>query len=142
MSDDGREELRARVRSVAPLDPDWAVVIRGGPDTPSLLRSHARRLHRLYVLDGEPIYGISVFVAARTGSAEEMHVMADKLRSYPLVYRTTVGRLDRSGFALLPTFGHPHFTVLMPSLEAVDELAAAFGELLVNPYADERKEER
>jgi hypothetical protein len=99
-------------------------------------------LHRLYVLDGEPIYGISVFVAARTGSAEEMHVMADKLRSYPLVYRTTVGRLDRSGFALLPTFGHPHFTVLMPSLEAVDELAAAFGELLVNPYADERKEER
>ena len=94
MSGDGREELRARVRSAAPLDPDWAVVIRGGPDTPALLRSHARRLHRLYVLDGEP------------------------------------------------TFGHPHLTVLMPNLEAVDELAAAFGELLVNPYADEWKEER
>jgi hypothetical protein len=142
VSGDDREELRARVRSAAPLDPDWAVVIRGGPDTPALLRSHARRLHRLYVLDGQPIYGLSVFVAAHAGSAEELHVMADKLRSYPFVYRTTVGRLDRSGFALLPTFVHPHFTVLIPSLEAVDELAAAFGELLVNPYADERKEER
>jgi len=99
-------------------------------------------LHRLYVLDGEPIYGISVFVAVRAGSEEETYVMADKLPSYPYVYRTTVGHLDRSGFALLPTVGHPHFTVLMQSLDAVDELAAAFGELLVNPYADERKEER
>ncbi len=57
-----REELRNRVRDERP-PLDASVVLRGGPDTASLLRSHARRLNRLYVLDGGPVFGISVFVA-------------------------------------------------------------------------------
>jgi hypothetical protein len=59
---DVREELRTRIREeLAPANA--AVVIRRGPDTLSLLRSHARRLNRLYVLDGEDVFGVSVFVA-------------------------------------------------------------------------------
>lgn len=57
---DGRDELRAHVRDEHP-PVDAAVVIRGGPDTPSLLRSHARRVNRLFVLDGAEVFGISVF---------------------------------------------------------------------------------
>ena len=55
---------------------DAAVVIRGGPDTPSLLRTHARRLNRLYVLDGEDVFGVSVFVAQdEIGPASERSIL-------------------------------------------------------------------
>jgi len=63
MMNDGREELRDRVRSDEAPPPGASVVIRGGPDTLSLLRTHARRLHRAFVLDGRPVFGVSVFVA-------------------------------------------------------------------------------
>lgn len=142
MTADEREELRPRVRvELAP--PDAAVVIRGGPDTVSLLRSHARRLHRLYVVDGVPVFGVSVFVALdAAGPASERGILSIKLRSYPRVYRTTVRRLDDAGFTVLPTFAEPHYTVLMPSIDAGDDLAAAFGNLVPNPYAERREEER
>jgi len=137
-----REELRLRVRDeLAPINA--AVIIRGGRDTLALLRTHAGRLNRLYELDGAPIYGVSVFVARDDlGPASERSILAAKLRSYPTVYRTTVGRLVANGFEILPTFAIPHFTVLIPSLDAVVELAAAFGKLVQNPYAEGREEGR
>ncbi len=142
MRADGREELRARVRIEEP-SPDAAVVIRGGPDTLSLLQSHARRLNRLYVLDGADVFGISVFVARdEIGPTSERTILSSKLRNYAEVYRTNVSTLKDAGFVLLPTFSPPHFTVLMSSLEAADDLAAAFGNLVVNPYAEGGEEER
>ncbi len=36
---------------------------------------------------------------------------------------------------VLPTFAAPHYTVLIPSLDAVDAMAAAFGKLVRNPYS-------
>jgi hypothetical protein len=38
---------------------DATIVIRGGPDTLAKLTMHARRTHDAYVLDGEPLWGIS-----------------------------------------------------------------------------------
>jgi hypothetical protein len=70
MSADGREELRTRVRVEEP-SPDAAVVIRGGPDTPSLLQSHARRLNRLYVLDCADVFGIPSSLLRRAGRVGE-----------------------------------------------------------------------
>lgn len=142
MSADGREELRSRVRVEEP-SPDAAVVIRGGPDTLSLLQSHARRLNRLYVLDGADVFGISVFVARdEIGPASERSILLSKLRNYPAVYRTTARRLRDAGFELLPTFAAPHYTVLMSTVETASGLAAAFGNLVVNPYAEGGEEER
>ena len=116
MSD--REDLRLRVRSEEPPPPTASVVIRGGPDTPSLLQTHAKRLQRLYELDGEPVLGISVFVVLDdVGPASERGILAGKLRSYPSLYRSTVGRLTDAGFVLLPTFTRPHFTIVLPALE-------------------------
>lgn len=60
----------------------------------------------------------------------------------PAVYRTDVGTLKDAGFELLPTFIAPHHTVLMSNLEAADDLAPAFGNLVVNPYVEGREEER
>ncbi len=130
-----REELRNRVRDERP-PLDASVVLRGGPDTASLLRSHARRLNRLYVLDGGPVFGISVFVAyGDIGGTSERTILSGKLHSYPTIYRTTVDVVLRSGLKLLPTFAAPHYTVIIPDLDAVADLAAAFGELVDNPYA-------
>jgi hypothetical protein len=137
-----REELRLRVRNERP-PADASVVIRGGPDTPSLLRTHARRLNRLYVLDGADVFGVSVFIArGEIGPSSERSVLGVKLRSYPAIYRTTVGQLTALGFDVLATFAAPHFTVVLPALDRVDDLAAALGPLLLNPYAEGRKEER
>jgi hypothetical protein len=140
MMTDAREELRKRVRNDRP-PAQAAVVIRGGPDTPSLLRTHARRLNRLYMLDGEDVFGVSVFVARdEIGPASVRFILGSKLQSYPTIYRTTVGQLTALGFEVLATFTSPHFTVVMPTLDRIDDLATAFGRLVPNPYAGGSKE--
>lgn len=137
MTNDGREELRSRVRADELPAPSAAVVMRGGPDTPSLLRSHARRLHRAFVLDGRPVFGVSVFVALDdVGPSSERGILSEKLRTYPSMYRCTVGDLIERGLELLPTFTRPHHTVVLPDLEAADDLMAALGTLGPNPYAE------
>ena len=137
MTPDGRDELRDRTRGNEVPPSDAAVVIRGGPDTLSLLLTHARRLHRAYVLDGEPVFGVSVFVALDdVGAASERGVLSGKLRTYPSIYRCTVGELLEHGLGLLPTFTRPHYTVLLPSLDSVDDLASALGTLRPNAYAE------
>jgi hypothetical protein len=134
-SDDGREDLRQRIRADQLPPPEASVVIRGGPDTLSLIRSHACRFHRLYELDGEPIWGISVFVAVDDiGPGSERGILAGKLRSYPSIYRCTVHSLTDVGLTLLPTFARPHYTVVMPTLDAADEVVAAFGSLVTNIF--------
>lgn len=117
--------------------PDEAqIVLRGGPDTGSLIRTHARRVNRLLVLDGAEVWAISVLVAlddVGAGSAET--ILRTKLRSYRNVYRPTVGQLRQAGFELLATFARPHFSVLMPGLDSAPKLLGALGELRINPYA-------
>jgi hypothetical protein len=133
---DGRDDLRGRVRGGEAVPPDASVVLRGGPDTASLLATHARRLSRAYVLDGAAVFGISVFVALDDiGPASEAGILTGKLRSYPLVYRATAQRLIEAGFVLLPTFTRPHYTVLLPALDMVGRLADALGTPGPNPYA-------
>jgi len=55
-------DLRVFAR-VEPLLPTATVIVRGGPDTGEKLRTHAQRVRRAFLLDGEPVPGISVFAA-------------------------------------------------------------------------------
>ena len=143
MTSEDREELRGRIRHGEHPSADATVVLRGGPDTPSLLATHAKRLFRAYVLDGGPVYGVSVFlVLDDIDPASEVGLLGGKLRSDPFVYRTTAGGLVEAGFELLATFARPHYTVVLPSLDAVNSLANALGTLTPNPYAGHREEER
>ncbi|MGH9225424.1 MAG: hypothetical protein ACRD2W_16940 [Acidimicrobiales bacterium] len=133
---DPRDELRTHVRPDEPVPDDALVALRGGPDTQSLIASHARRLNRLFLLDGGPVWGVSVFVALEpTGPASAESILRGRLLSYPSVYLPTVVALRGAGFDLLPTFGRPHFTVLMRSPELAPALFEALGELRDNPYA-------
>ena len=133
---DPREELRDRVRYEDPPPEEAQLVLRGGPDTGSLIRSHARRVNRLFVLDGAEVWAISVFVALDdVGPASAEAILRTKLRSYGHVYLPTVGQLRNAGFDLLATFARPHFSVLIPELDSAPELYGALGELQINPYA-------
>jgi hypothetical protein len=133
---DPREELRRRVRDEDPPPDESRVVLRGGPDTGSLILSHARRVNRAFVLDGAEVWAISVFVALDdVGPGSARGILQTKLRSYASVYLPTVGRLRQAGFEMLPTFARPHFSVLLPGLDTAPELFEALGELRINPYA-------
>lgn len=57
-----REELRPYLRG-EPVPLAASILVRGGPDTVSLIRSHARRTNRVYCLDGSPLWGVSAFGA-------------------------------------------------------------------------------
>jgi hypothetical protein len=136
-----RDELRHRVRVGEQPPDDAQVVLRGGPDTPALIRSHARRVRRLFMLDGASFYGVSVFIALDdVGPGSIQGILIDRLRSYPTVYLTAAGTLRKAGFVLLPTFARPHYTVVMDTLDRADDLMAALGTLRTNPYAGGTKE--
>ncbi len=112
------------------------LVLRGGPDTLSLLRTHARRLNRLYVLDGMDVFGISVLAALDdVGPMSYAELLSSRLKGYPWVYTPTSGALRNAGFRLLPTFRRPHYTVVLESLDDCERLYHTLGELLPNPYA-------
>ena len=114
------------------------MLLRGGPDTVSLLRSHARRLHRLYVLDDDEVWGVSAFVALDdVGPASYSSLLRDRLRSYPTMYAPPVVRLRQAGSTLLATFRRPHFTLVLPGEDAAERLYDCLGALTVNSYAVE-----
>jgi hypothetical protein len=130
------EELREHLRA-EPAPTVGSVLLRGGPDSVSLLRSHARRTHRLYCLDGAPLWGISVFVALDTdGPASREGLLANRLVTYPLVHAPTFGALAAAGFELIATFRRPHFTVRLSgdSTAETGRLLEALGRPEENPY--------
>lgn len=74
-----QEDLRSRVRDEASPS-DAVVVLRGGPDTLEKLAGHARRTNAAYCLDGEPVWGVSVFAALDdVGPASLDRLLADCL---------------------------------------------------------------
>jgi hypothetical protein len=63
--DVGGEAVALPAQIVAPAPAPDTLLLRGGPDTVSLLRNHARRTQRLYCLDGVPLFGIFCVRRAR-----------------------------------------------------------------------------
>jgi len=140
----GLDELRPQLRA-EPAPAEALIVLRGGPDTISLLRTHARRTQRLYCLDGAPLLGISVFGAlGNEGSASRDGLLAGRLVTYPLVHAVTVGALASAGFEVLATFRRPHFTIrLRTDADAeASRLLDALGTAQENPYNGEVQRRR
>jgi hypothetical protein len=125
------DELQSHLRREPPPGDD-VVVARGGEDNTEKLRRHAERIHRAYVLDGRPLYGLSVYCALDELAGRRL---TRQLASYHLVRLSTVGRLRTAGFPLLPTFARPHFTIVLPSVESadLDRLLACFDPASHNP---------
>jgi hypothetical protein len=67
--------------------------------------------------------GISVFCALDDiGPASLDGILAGKLSTYRVVHLVPAGRVLDAGLDLLPTFGRPHMTLLLASLDDVDAL--------------------
>lgn len=131
----GREELRPLLRDERPPD-DAVVVVRGGPTTIEKLVRHAGRTHDAFTLDGEPLWGVSVFCALDDVGPGSLDSLLSRFASYRVVHLPTAGAIRAAGFDLLPTFGRPHFTVQLPSgdLAPVADLLQALGPDEPNPY--------
>jgi hypothetical protein len=97
-----------------PLRPDEppdeaAIVLRAGIMSPGNVRRAADRTLALY-----EVYGISV--EGVIDSTVQEACRRDRIASYRHVRLSTFGRVRQAGFALLATFDHPHFTLLLPDL--------------------------
>lgn len=125
------EELRPYVRHEPPADDD-VLVVRGGDDSLDKLRRHAERIHRAYMLDGTPLYGLSVYCALDELARRRLD---RQLSTYPVVRVSTVGRIRTASFRLLPTFARPHFTIVLATIETGElaRLLACFDPASHNP---------
>jgi len=95
------------------------------------------------VLDGEPVFGVSVFVALDdVRPVSERGVLSGKLRTYPSIYRSTVGELVATNLGLLPTFAPPLYTVPLPELDRVDDRPPRWARFVQTPtpIAESRNE--
>jgi hypothetical protein len=113
------------------------VALRGGPDNLDKLRRHATRTHRAFVLDGQPVYGVSVFCALDDiGPASLDGLLGSRLITYRWVHTPTARHVEDAGFTLLATFARPHYTLVFDEItdELLEHLASALGPPIVNPY--------
>jgi hypothetical protein len=131
------DELRPHVREDEDPPDDTVVVIRGGPDNADKLARHAARTHRAFELDGEPIWGVSVFLALdQAGGASLEGLLSDRLRTYREVHLPALVDLRAAGFEVIPTFARPHFTLVLADSEprTLASLLATLGAVVENPY--------
>jgi len=132
-----RIEQRALLRTEQ-LPEGATIVIRGGTDTRDKLRRHAERTARAWSLDGQPLFGISVFAVLDT-SLEDL--LRQRFTNFRTIYLPTAAGLAGHGFELMPTGQRPHFTVRLrhDGDAELDRLLAALGDLQANPqYAGGR----
>lgn len=135
------DELRSQIRD-EPAPDDAVVVVRGGPATLDKLRSQALRTRRAYLLDGKPLFGVSVFCAVDSDGPGSLDgLLSGRMVSYRVVHLPVVATLVAAGFALLPSFGRPHFTLKLVTGEKaeLERLLAALGPSERNPYYVSRR---
>ena len=130
-----RQELRPLLRDERPPS-DAVVVVRGGPSSIDRLREHARRTHDAYLLDGEPLWGVSVFCALDDVGPASLDFLLRRFASYRVVHLPTVAQIVTAGFDLLPSFRRPHFTVRLANDgdDGLWRLVDALGPGEANPY--------
>ncbi len=138
-----RQELRPHLRDERVPD-DSVVVVRGGPTTLGKLTDHAHRTHDAFVLDGQPLWGVSVFCALDDIGPSSLEGLLQRFASYRAVHLPRAGQLRAAQFELLPSFGRPHFTVRVTkdAPEELGRLLDALGTAERNPYHGRRPGKR
>jgi hypothetical protein len=114
------------------------LVVRGGPDTAARLVASAERVGRAFLLDGELVFGISVFAALDdVGPCSLDGILEGRMSTYRVVHVVSAELVLRAGFTVLSTFERPHISLLLGGLDQVEPLLAVLGEGLPNPrYGD------
>lgn len=107
---------------------DAVVVIRAGVMSAENVTRSAERTFALY-----SVYGLSVDGVIDRTVREACR--ADRIAGYRRVRLSTFGRLRGAGFALLATFDHPHFTLVLADLSELTlaRLDRCFDDPIPNP---------
>jgi hypothetical protein len=109
------------------------LLVRGGPDSTTKLRRHAERTPRAFLLDGQPVLGISMFAALdREGTDSWDGVLSTKLTTYKFVHTAPAHAIVTAGFAIVPTFHRPHVTIVIESADDIPALLHVLGPPQVN----------
>lgn len=92
------------------------------------------------MLDRFGVLGISVEAVLAGGVADACRT-SPRLRHYPQVRMSTVGRVRSSGLILWATFDAPHFTLVLPDLSEMTlaRVERCFDPPIPNPGVPERK---
>lgn len=93
------------------------------------IRRSAERTFSIYAVHGISVEGVidrSVLDACRS---------SDRIASYGSIRLSSFGRLREAGFALLATFEHPHFTLVLADLSemTIARLSMCFDPPIPNP---------
>lgn len=104
------------------------VVLRAGVMSAQNVARAAGRTFAIYA-----IYGISVEGVVNTTVQEACR--GERVASYRRVRLSTFGRVREAGFALLATFDHPHFTLVLADLSELTlaRLERCFDAPIPNP---------
>lgn len=110
------------------------LVVRGGPITTEKLVRAAKREQAVYTWRGRPLACVSVDAVIGEWSLER--ILADHLATRTTYATTTVGDVIEAGLALLPTFGVPHYDVVLEDAtpKEVTRLMSILSEPIRNPY--------
>lgn len=115
------------LRAEQPPD-DTTMALRAGLMAGDAVPRSAERTFDAYGVDGISVEGVidqSVKDACRS----------ERLAGYRQIRLSSFGRLRGAGFALLATFDHPHFTVVLPDLGELTlaRLNRCFDDPIPNP---------
>lgn len=108
------DPIEGYLRDESPLD-DAVVVVRGGPVAVEKFVEHARRQAREYSYSGRPMHSISVSLTVGEWDLEAL--LAGPLASRSTYATAVVGVVRSAGFELLPTYGAPHYDLVLGSGE-------------------------
>lgn len=136
------EPIETYVRGREPAPADTYVLLRGSPLTATKFTEHAARTARAYTFRGNPCFGISAEVSRSPAETARL-LQGRRLSTRRRVARIRVGDVLALGFALLPTFSAPHYTIVVGLAPAatIDALVAlASTDVLDNPYYQSGKE--
>lgn len=105
------------------------MVLRAGVMATDVIRRSAER-----TFDAYAVYGISVEGVINQTVLEACR-RSERIASYRQIRLSTFGRLRGAGFAMLASFDHPHFTMVLPDLSEVTlgRLSACFDHPIPNP---------
>jgi hypothetical protein len=120
------------------------VLLRGGPESAMKPRSHLERMRRAFLLDGNPVWGVSMFAALDVvGIDSREGILSARLSTYRLVHFVAAGAVTATGCAVFPTFRRPHATVLLRTTDSVPALLDVLGPPQVNDkYGEIRRRRR
>ncbi len=111
------------------IPPDYAtIVLRAGVLGAASVTRAVERTFALYA-----VYGVSV--EGVIDSTVQEACRSERIENYQRIRLSTFGRVREAGFALLATFDHPHFTLVLADLSELTlaRLDRCFDDPIPNP---------